>query len=108
MLCSLITRANFNTRSLQRWTNSAMPKRSMSRLLVNPSSRSTSTSTHSPHNDQTRMYPDPYSKLNTFVSLQLFIQVFYRREDTQASPYCSLGVIFMGVGIPKVDQETIP
>ena len=30
-----------------------------------------------------------------------------RSKDTQPSPYCSLGVIFMGVGIAKVDEETI-
>ena len=29
-------------------------------------------------------------------------------KDTQPSTYCSLGVIFMGLGIAKVDQESIP
>src|SRR5215813_10618965 len=63
---------------------------------------------HRPHHDQTRMYPDPYSKLNTFVSLQLFIQVFDRSEDAQARAYCSVRIIFMGLGIAEVHEESIP
>ena len=48
------------------------------------------------------------SKLDIFSLLQTFIEFSQGIEDTQARPYCSLGIIFMGVGIPKVDQETIP
>jgi len=48
------------------------------------------------------------SELDTFRLLQSLIQVSHGIEDTQPRAYGSLGVIFMGVGIPKVDQETIP
>jgi hypothetical protein len=53
------------------------------------------------------MYPDPYSKWNTFVPLQLLLQIFYRIQDTQASAYYSLCVIFMGDRVAKIHQETI-
>src|SRR5262245_18438335 len=37
----------------------------------------------------------------------MLIQVFHLVEDTQASPYCTLGVIFVRQGVAKVDQESI-
>ena len=54
------------------------------------------------------MYSYPDSELDTFVSLQPLIQVFYGREDTQARAYCSLGIVFMRLGITQIDQESIP
>src|SRR6266446_8634476 len=48
------------------------------------------------------------SKLNTCVLFETSIQISHGIEDTQACPYGSLGVIFMGLGIAKVDQEPIP
>jgi hypothetical protein len=59
---------------------------------------------HSPNHDQTRMYPKPYRQGHLFLSLQTGIQVSHRSEDTQARPYCSLGIIFMGLGIAKIDE----
>jgi hypothetical protein len=47
------------------------------------------------------------SKFETFGSLQTLIQVSHRSEDTQASPYSALRIVFMGLGIAKVHQETI-
>src|SRR5215831_10246062 len=47
------------------------------------------------------------SELDTFLSLQTSIQVVHGMEDTQACAHCSLGVIFMCLGIPKVHQEPI-
>src|SRR5262245_21001797 len=47
------------------------------------------------------------SELDAFCLLQTGIEVSHAIEDTQASPYCSLGVIFMGMGIPKVHQQSI-
>src|SRR5262245_39128090 len=47
------------------------------------------------------------SELDTFDSLQTDIQVSHRIQDTQTRPYRSLCVIFMGMGIAKIDQETI-
>src|SRR5215813_1127913 len=47
------------------------------------------------------------SELDTFGLLQSFIQVFHRSEDTQTSPYCSLGIIFMCLGVAKVDEQTV-
>src|SRR5215831_13254356 len=48
------------------------------------------------------------SQLDTSCLLQLLIQVSYNIEDTQARSYCSLCVILMGLGIPKVHEESIP
>src|SRR6266511_4001840 len=67
----------------------------------------TPCSAHSPNHDQTRMYPKPYSELYAFFSLQARIQVFHLIKDTQASPYGSLGVVFMGLGIPKIDKKPV-
>jgi hypothetical protein len=47
------------------------------------------------------------SKLDTFLSLEMGIQVSHGSKDIQACPYCSVCVIFMSVGIAKIDEETI-
>ena len=47
-------------------------------------------------------------ELDTFGLLQPLIQVSHGIEDTQTCPYCALGVIFMCLGIPKIDEESIP
>ena len=52
----------------------------------------------------TQMESESYA----FVWLQTGIQVFQGIEYTQPSPYCSLGVIFMGVGLAEVHEEPIP
>src|SRR5262245_2482580 len=41
-------------------------------------------------------------------SLHARMQVFHHRENAQASPYGALGIIFMGVGIAKIHQQSIP
>ena len=48
------------------------------------------------------------SELDAFVLLQTSIEVSHRIEDTQTSPDSSLRIVFMGLGIAKVHQETIP
>ena len=40
--------------------------------------------------------------------LQTGIQVFHRSEDTQPSPYSSLGIILMGLGIAEVYEQSVP
>src|SRR5215813_13668180 len=35
------------------------------------------------------------------------MQVTHDIEDTQTSPYCTLRIIFMGLGIPKIHQQSI-
>jgi hypothetical protein len=65
-------------------------------------------STHLPHNDQPRMNAYPDTELDTFVLLQTGIEISHRSEDTQARTYCSVGIVFMGLGIAKVHQESIP
>jgi hypothetical protein len=62
---------------------------------------------HVPDNNQPRMNAHMDSKLETFVSLQTDIQVFQGIENTQPSSYRSLGVIFVCLGIPKVDKKTV-
>ena len=47
-------------------------------------------------------------ELDTFGLLQPGIQVSHRSEDTQPRTYGSLGIIFMGLGIAKIHEETIP
>jgi len=67
----------------------------------------TSLPTHVPHNDEPRMHPDTESKVEAFGLLQMGMQVAHGSEDTQASAYSALGVIFMGVWIAKIDQQSI-
>src|SRR5262249_25459553 len=47
------------------------------------------------------------SKLDTFGLLQTGIEVSHRSKNSQTSPYCSLCVIFMCLGIAEIDEETI-
>src|SRR5215467_5241147 len=53
------------------------------------------------------MYPYTDGELNTFDLLQPLIQVSYSSKNSQTSPYCSVGVILMCLGIPKVHQQSI-
>jgi hypothetical protein len=46
-------------------------------------------------------------ELDTFGLLQTLIQVSHGIEDTQTSPYCSVGIIFVCHRIAKIDQEPI-
>ena len=54
------------------------------------------------------MYPYTQSELDAFGLVQPGMQVFHRSENTQARPDSSLSVIFMGLGIAKVHEESIP
>src|SRR2546429_9790413 len=47
-------------------------------------------------------------ELDPLRLLQPLIQVSQCMEDTQPRAYGSLGVIFMCLGIAKIDEETIP
>jgi hypothetical protein len=67
----------------------------------------TPLSSHVPNNDQPRMYPYTQSKLDAFVLLQTGIEVSHGSKNSQTSLYGSVGVIFMGVGVPKVHQQSI-
>jgi hypothetical protein len=53
------------------------------------------------------MHPYTDGELDTFGLLQTGIEVSHGIEDTQTSPYCSLGIIFVGLRIAEIDQETI-
>src|SRR5215510_9772495 len=53
------------------------------------------------------MYAHTESELSPFVSLQACIQVFHRRKNAQPSPYCSLRIVFMRLGIAEIDEETV-
>jgi hypothetical protein len=39
--------------------------------------------------------------------LQPLIQVSHGSKNSQTSPYCSLGIIFMSLGIAKVHEEPV-
>src|SRR5262249_6302686 len=52
--------------------------------------------------------PEPESQGDALFLLQPLMQVSHGIEDTEPSPYCSVRVIFMGLGIAKVHQESIP
>jgi hypothetical protein len=47
------------------------------------------------------------TELNIFGLLQTAIEVFHCSENTQPRAYCSLRIVFMGVGIAEIHQETI-
>jgi hypothetical protein len=48
------------------------------------------------------------SKLETWRVLQTLIQVSHGIEDTQARAYGPMSIIFMGLGIAKIDEQPIP
>jgi hypothetical protein len=50
------------------------------------------------------MDADTDSELDTFRLLQTSIEVSHGIEDTQTRAYCSMRIIFMGLGIAKIDQ----
>src|SRR5438105_4884921 len=54
------------------------------------------------------MNPYTNSELHTFSLLQPLIQVSHGSEDTQTRSYCSLGIIFVCLGIAKVHEKSIP
>jgi hypothetical protein len=61
-----------------------------------------SCSTHLPHHDQPRMKPYTDRELDTFLLLKTGIVVSHRNKNSQTSPYCSLGIIFMGLGVTEI------
>src|SRR5262245_6468075 len=67
----------------------------------------TPCSTHLPHNDQSSVYTKTYCQSDAFVLFETGIQGSYRRYDSQTRSYSSLGIIFMGLGVAKIHQETI-
>jgi hypothetical protein len=54
------------------------------------------------------MHPYTESELDTFLLLQTSTEVSHRSKNAQTRPYCALRIIFMGVGVAEVHQETIP
>jgi hypothetical protein len=48
------------------------------------------------------------SKVDTFGLVQTLIQVSHGIKDAQPRADCSVRIIFMGVRIPKVHEESIP
>src|SRR5215475_6278878 len=54
------------------------------------------------------MNPYTKSKLDTFLLVQTGIEVSHGSKNSQPSPYCSLGIVFMCLGIAKVHEESIP
>ena len=68
---------------------------------------SSSTSHFTDHN-QPSMDAQTESELNTFGWLQPLMQVSHRLKDSQPRAYCPVRIIFMGLRIPKVHEESIP
>jgi hypothetical protein len=54
------------------------------------------------------METQPDSELYPVCVLELLVQVVHGREDTEPSTDSTLGIIVVGLGIPKIDQEPIP
>ena len=71
------------------------------KLLLSP------TTAHFTDYDETRVYPYPDGELDTFGLLQTLIQVSQGSKNSQPSPYGSLGIIFMGLGVAEIHQETV-
>jgi hypothetical protein len=53
------------------------------------------------------MHPETDTELHPFGLVQPLIQVSEGRKHAQTSPDGSLRVIFMGLGVAKIDEETI-
>jgi len=53
------------------------------------------------------MYPYTDGELDTLLLCETGMQFFHRIKDSQASPYCSLGIVFVRLGIPKIYQQSI-
>src|SRR6266567_4741960 len=53
------------------------------------------------------MNPDTDGELETFGLLQLLIQVAHSSEDTQGSSYSPMRIVFMGLGIAEVHEQTV-
>ena len=62
----------------------------------------TALPTHFTDDHQPGMDTHTDSELDTLFSLQTGMEVSHRIQDTQTRTYCSVRIIFMGVGIPKV------
>src|SRR5215217_5904909 len=54
------------------------------------------------------MDPDTYRETNTLLSLQLGIEPPRRLDYAKSRTHGSVGIVFMGLGIAKVDQQAIP
>src|SRR5882724_9171283 len=70
-------------------------------LLLSP------TTAHVTDNDQSSMDAHTKSELDTFLALQTGIEISQGSKNSQTSPYCSLRIIFMRLGIAKVHEESI-
>src|SRR4030095_10842816 len=70
-------------------------------MLVSP------LTAHGTDNYQSSINSYTKSKLDTFGLLQTGIEVSHRSKNAQTSPYCSLCVIFVCLGIAEVHQESI-
>src|SRR5215470_17686555 len=71
---------------------------SQGKLLLSP------RTTHFTDYDETRVYPYPDGEMDTFRLLQMGIEVSHGSKNSQPCAYCSLGVIFMGMGIAEIDE----
>src|SRR5215471_1122634 len=54
------------------------------------------------------MDTDAYRKTNSLLSLQLGIERPRRLDHAKSRPHGAVGIVFMGLGIAKVDQQAIP
>src|SRR5215813_7459921 len=75
---------------------------SQGKLLLSP------RTAHFTDYDETRVYPYPDGEMDTFGLLQTLIQVSQGSKNSQPSPYCSLRIVFMSLGVAKIHQESIP
>src|SRR5215471_6130071 len=53
------------------------------------------------------MYTDTDGKVDIVLWCEMGRQVCHRLKDSQASPYCSLGIVLVRLGIAKIDQQSI-
>src|SRR5215475_7965490 len=53
------------------------------------------------------MNPYTNGELNAFPLLQTSIEVSHRSKNSQTSSYCSLGIIFVCLGIAEIDKQTV-
>ena len=67
----------------------------------------TVAATHGPYDHQSGVDAQAHSEPNTPLLHQAQPQCVHRLDHSQPCPYRAQGVIFMGLGVAKVDQEAI-
>ena len=64
-------------------------------------------SSHLSRHHQPGVNPDTHDQLQVFFRLETGIKGVHILKYRQTGPHCSLGVVFVGLGVAEVDQQAI-